>query len=191
MSVWNFEEEVRSKFYSLLYQLEDSFTIESSWNSRFHSSTGFSSQSLKITGSSRWLKEFRRSLWPSVVVLCLDMSSTMTLSHEETLGRWTTWMTVSKYAEITWIHLSRIDADQSSTTCLLSQPKMQAMLFIFITTYCLLSCLVGWSDFRIFAIFENGHIAMDWLDWLNFYEFNSKKSSNFATCARDAHAAKF
>ena len=42
-----------------------------------------------------------------------------------------------------------------------------------------------WSDFHFFAIFENGHIAFD---WLYFYEFNSKKSANFAASAR---AAKF
>ena len=46
-------------------------------------------------------------------------------------------------------------------------------------------CTLGWSDFHFLAIFENGHIA---IDWLYFYEFNSKKSASFATCAR---AAKF
>ena len=25
---------------------------------------------------------------------------------------------------------------------------------------------VGWSDFHLFAIFENGHIAVDWLYFL-------------------------
>ena len=38
------------------------------------------------------------------------------------------------------MHLRRIEADLSSTTCLLSQPKMQAMLSTFKTTCCLLSC---------------------------------------------------
>ena len=46
----------------------------------------------------------------------------------------------------------------------------------------------GWSDFHFFAIFENGHIA---IDWLYFYEFNSKKSANFAACASGPRAAKF
>ena len=32
-------------------------------------------------------------------------------------------------------------------------------------------CRIGWSDFNFFAIFENGHIAVD---WLYFYELNSK-----------------
>ena len=39
--------------------------------------------------------------------------------------------------------------------------------------------------FSFFAIFENGHIAMD---WLYFYEFNLKKSANFDACARGARA---
>ena len=43
------------------------------------------------------------------------------------------------------------------------------------------SCRVGWSDFHFLAIFENGHIA---INWLYFYEFNSEKSANFAACAR-------
>ena len=37
-------------------------------------------------------------------------------------------------------------------------------------------CTLGWSDFHFFVIFENGHIAAD---WLYYYEFNSKKSANF------------
>ena len=37
-------------------------------------------------------------------------------------------------------------------------------------------------------IFENGHIAMD---WIYFYEFNSKKSANFSACARGSRAEKF
>ena len=36
---------------------------------------------------------------------------------------------------------------------------------------------VGWSDLVLLAIFENGHIAVD---QVYFYEFNSKKSANFA-----------
>ena len=36
---------------------------------------------------------------------------------------------------------------------------------------------VGWSDLVLLAIFENGHIADD---QVYFYEFNSKKSANFA-----------
>ena len=39
-----------------------------------------------------------------------------------------------------------------------------------------------------FAIFENGHMA---IDWLYFYEFNLKKSANFAACTHGARAAKF
>ena len=31
------------------------------------------------------------------------------------------------------------------------------------------SSTLGWSDFHFLAIFENGHIA---IDWLYFYEFN-------------------
>ena len=37
-------------------------------------------------------------------------------------------------------------------------------------------CTLEWSDFHFFVIFENGHIAAD---WLYYYEFNSKKSANF------------
>ena len=37
------------------------------------------------------------------------------------------------------------------------------------------ACGIGWSDFHFFAIFKNGHIAIDWLYF--FYEFNSKKSA--------------
>ena len=44
----------------------------------------------------------------------------------------------------------------------------------------------GFSLF--FAIFGNGHVA---IDWLHFYEFNYEKSANFAACARGAHATKF
>ena len=42
--------------------------------------------------------------------------------------------------------------------------------------------LVGWSDFYFIAIFENGHIAIDWLYCIlnYFYEFNSIKSANLA-----------
>ena len=42
---------------------------------------------------------------------------------------------------------------------------------------------LGWSDFHFFAIFENGHMA---IHWLYFYEFNSKKSANFAACKRQS-----
>ena len=51
--------------------------------------------------------------------------------------------------------------------------------------------LVGWSDFYFIAIFENGHIAIDWLYCIlnYFYEFNSIKSANLAR--RRARAAKF
>ena len=46
----------------------------------------------------------------------------------------------------------------------------------------------GWSDFLFFLMFENGHIA---IDWLYFYEFNSKKLANFAKCTRQALPANF
>ena len=47
---------------------------------------------------------------------------------------------------------------------------------------------LGWSDFHFFEIFENGQIA---IDWLYFYEFNSKKLANFAACASGVRVAKF
>ena len=40
-------------------------------------------------------------------------------------------------------------------------------------------CRVGWNDFHFLAIFENWHIA---IDWLYFYALNSKTSANFAAC---------
>ena len=40
---------------------------------------------------------------------------------------------------------------------------------------CIGNSRVEW--FSLFAIFENGHIA---IDWLYFYEFNSKKYANFS-----------
>ena len=52
----------------------------------------------------------------------------------------------------------------------------------------LVQCALGWSDFHFFAIFENGHIA---IDWAYFYEFSSKKSANFVACARGARAQIF
>ena len=42
--------------------------------------------------------------------------------------------------------------------------------------------------FSLFLIFENGHIV---IDWLYFYEFNSKKLVNFAKCTRHALPANF
>ena len=36
-------------------------------------------------------------------------------------------------------------------------------------------CTVGWSDFYLFAMFENRHTAVG---WLHFDEFNSKKTEN-------------
>ena len=46
----------------------------------------------------------------------------------------------------------------------------------------------GWRGFHFVAIFENGHIP---IDWLYFYEFNSKKSANFAARVLGTLAAKF
>ena len=45
--------------------------------------------------------------------------------------------------------------------------------------------ILGWSFFSFYAIFENGHIA---IDWLYFYEFNSKKSANFQKITRTLQA---
>ena len=42
-------------------------------------------------------------------------------------------------------------------------------------------CGVEWSDLHFFSIFENGHIA---IDWLHFYENNAKKLANFAACSQ-------
>ena len=40
-----------------------------------------------------------------------------------------------------------------------------------------------WSDFNFFAIFENGHIAIDYCSYIGMSSI-PKKSANFAACAR-------
>ena len=49
------------------------------------------------------------------------------------------------------------------------------------------NCTVGWSDLNFCYNFRNGHLAVD---WLYFYEFNSKKLANFAAQARESFIFK-
>ena len=48
-------------------------------------------------------------------------------------------------------------------------------------------CTVGWSALNFCYNFRNEHLAVD---WLYFYQFNSKKLANFAAQARESFIFK-
>ena len=100
--------------------------------------------------------------------------SVYTICVEENSGRWIP----CNYGKLVLL-------DVLNAHLISSHPNERADTNLFISNFGLwiLNCVycgIGWSDLALFAIFEKQQISAD---QVYFYEFNSKKISNFG-CAR-------